>query len=296
MAFEPEPTPSVQVIAEIGCNHQGDFNLARQMVKTAIEFCGVHVVKLQKRTPRELLDPAEYVAPHPTPEHAFGSTYGKHREFLEFTQEQHRQLKAYCEELGGVYSASVWDLTAAGEIMALQPAMIKIPASQNLNYPLLQKVAEDYSGEIHVSFGMTTPEEEEQIVEFFTRRNRQKDLVIYSCVSGYPIKFNELSLLDIRRLGEKFGSAVKKIGFSGHHLGIAADVAAMVLGARCIERHFTLDRTLKGTDHAASLEPDGLRKLVRDLHHVSSALQYKTKPVLEVEEKQRSKMKKVRHA
>jgi N-acetylneuraminate synthase len=128
-------------------------------------------------------------------------------------------------------------------------------------------------------------------VSFFEKHGRAKDLILYSCTSGYPVPFEDISLLEISRLKETFGGRVRAVGFSGHHLGIAADVAAMTLGAEWIERHFTLDRTWKGTDHAASLEPDGLRRLCRDIKNVYKALQYKSEEVLPIEQVQRDKLK-----
>lgn len=120
---------------------------------------------------------------------------------------------------------------------------------------------------------------------------RLRRTVLYSCMSGYPVAFEDIWLFEITRLRETFGSRVKEIGFSGHHLGIAADVAAMTLGATWIERHFTLDRTWKGTDHAASLEPDGMRRLVRDIHNVHKALSAKATELLPCEDVQRAKLK-----
>ena len=117
------------------------------------------------------------------------------------------------------------------------------------------------------------------------------NLVLFSCTSGYPVAFEEICLLEITRLKEKFGTKVKQIGFSGHHLGIAADIAAQALGAEVFERHFTLDRTWKGTDHAASLEPDGMRRLARDLKNVALALSHKSQEILPVEAVQREKLK-----
>jgi N-acetylneuraminate synthase len=138
---------------------------------------------------------------------------------------------------------------------------------------------------------MTKIREEEAIIDRFIRKERNKDVVMYSCVSGYPVPFEDLSLLDIKRLVDKYAAIVKAIGFSGHHLGIAADIAALTLGARYFERHFTFDRTWKGTDHAASLEPDGMRRLVRDIRNVSKALTYKRKDILDSEKIQREKLK-----
>ena len=115
--------------------------------------------------------------------------------------------------------------------------------------------------------------------------------MLYSCTSGYPVDFEDVCLLEITRLRERFGNIVKDIGFSGHHNGIAIDTVAYALGANYVERHFTLNRTWKGTDHAASLEPDGMRRLVRDLKATHLALRYKAQQVLPVEEVQRKKLK-----
>lgn len=284
-------TKTPRIIAEIGCNHKGDLNIAKEMIKTAATYCKADVVKFQKRCNRELLSPEEYNAPHPNPINSYGKTYGEHREFLEFSLSQHKQLKSWCEECGVLYSTSVWDLTSAKEIVSIQPKLIKVPSACNLNKSLLEYLCDNYSGEIHLSFGMTSKEEEERIVSFFESKGRNKDLVIYDCTSGYPVPFNDICLLEISRLRDEYANRVKAIGFSGHHLGIAVDSAAVALGAEWIERHFTLDRTWKGTDHAASLEPDGLRKLVRDCKAVAMSLSYKQKDILDIEQVQRDKLK-----
>ena len=280
-----------KVIAEIGCNHRGDLATAKEMIKMAAVFCKADYAKFQKRNNRELLSAEQYNAPHPNPMHAYGRTYGEHRERLEFSVDQHRELIACCAEFGIGYSTSVWDVTSALEISTLNPDMIKIPSATNLNTELLGVLCDNFGGAIHVSLGMTTHAEEEMIVRFFEERGRNRDVVLYSCTSGYPVAFDEICLLEITRLQKTFGDRVQSIGFSGHHLGIAADVAAMTLGARFIERHFTLDRTWKGTDHSASLEPDGLRRLVRDLRAVSQALTEKPAEILDVEIAQRKKLK-----
>jgi N-acetylneuraminate synthase len=280
-----------KIIAEIGCNHKGDMQIAKELIATAAMFCKADVAKFQKRTNRELLSEKEYNTPHPNPANAYGDTYGAHREFLEFSVDQHRQLKAWCEEYGVEYSTSVWDVTSAKEITEINPGLIKVPSACNLNKGMLEYLCDYYGGEIHLSFGMTTHEEEEQIVDFFESKGRAKDLVLYSCTSGYPVPFEDISLLEIVRIREQFESRVKAIGFSGHHLGIAVDSAAVALGAEWIERHFTLDRTWKGTDHAASLEPDGMRKLARDCKAVYKSLTYKSTEILDIEDVQRKKLK-----
>jgi len=281
-----------KIIAEIGCNHKGDMNIAREMIITAASYCKADVVKFQKRNNKELLSEEEYNTPHPNPTNSYGNTYGEHREFLEFDLEQHKQLKAWCDELGVEYSTSVWDTISAEEICLLNPSLIKVPSACNLNKRLLEYLCDNCGGEIHLSFGMTTKEEEEMIVSLFESKNRNKDLVIYSCTSGYPVPFEDICLFELKRLQEQFANRVKAIGFSGHHLGIAVDSAAVALGAEWIERHYTLDRTWKGTDHAASLEPEGIRKLVRDCKAVAKALQYKHEDILDIESVQRNKLKK----
>ena len=283
------------VVAEIGCNHKGDFEIAKKLIKTAAIYCEADAVKFQKRCNKELFTPEQYNAPHPNPVNAYGKTYGEHREFLEFTAAQHAELQQYCKEMGIIYSTSVWDLTSAKEIAALNPPFIKIPSACNNHYKMLEWLCDNYSGEIHVSLGMTTHEEEEKLIKLFEQKGRNKDLVIYVCTSGYPVAFRDVCLLEILRVKEKYGDKVKQIGFSGHHLGIAVDIAAYTLGASIIERHYTLDRTWKGTDHAASLEPEGIRKLKRDLLATYEALHYKKEELLDVEKVQRNKLKYKEH-
>lgn len=279
------------VIAEIGCNHKGEIEIAKELIKIAKIFCNCDAVKFQKRNNKELLTKEQYNAPHPNPINSYGNSYGEHREYLEFNVDEHRELKEYCEEIDIEYSTSVWDVTSAKEIAGLHPKFIKIPSACNNHYEMLAWLAENYVGEIHVSTGMTTKDEIDTLVTFFEEKGRNHDLVVYNCTSGYPVPFEDVCLLDINLLIEKYGNRVKHIGFSGHHLGIAVDIAAYTLGANVIERHYTIDRTWKGTDHAASLEPMGLRKLSRDLTAVYKALTYKKVDILSIEEEQRAKLK-----
>lgn len=291
----------VKIIAEIGCNHKGDMDIAKKMIRTIASFCEADVAKFQKRTNRELLTPEEYNRPHPVPDNSYGATYGEHREYLEFDQDQHRDLMKECAENGIEYSTSVWDLTAAKEMAVLNPGLLKIPSATNQHFELQGWLCENYGGEIHVSTGMSTREEIAGIVNFYKARGRAKDLVIYACTSGYPVDVQDICLMEIARLMDEYGGDVRGIGFSGHHLGIAPDVAATTIGRinemqgkghfTHIERHFTLDRSWKGTDHAASLEPDGLRRLRRDVTNVDAALSYKSTDILPVEAVQRDKLK-----
>jgi len=281
-----------KVIAEIGCNHKGEKEIAKELL-TLAKQSGATVGKFQKRTPKELLTPAQYNAPHPNPQNSFGATYGEHREFLELSIEDHRELQEHCKSIGLEYSCSVWDVTAAKEIVSLNPVLIKVGSPSNQHWEMQRVLRDEYTGDVHISTGMTTKDEVEKIVTFWEEgkgdaRNR---VVLYNCTSGYPVPFEDVCLLDIRILQQKYAHRVKAIGFSGHHLGIAIDIAAFALGAEWNERHFTKDRTWKGTDHAASLEPEGLSKLVRDLQNTFTAMTYKQMDILDLEKEQRAKLK-----
>ena len=279
------------VIAEIGCNHKGDFETAKELIELA-KSSGASYAKFQKRTPKELLTEEQYNTPHPVPYNSYGDTYGAHREFLEFDKQQHADMKAYCDKIGVGYATSVWDTTSAREILSLNPDFIKIPSACNNHFDMLQVLRDEYTGQIHASLGMTNHEEEKALIEFFEEKNAAKDrLVVYSCTSGYPVAFEDVCLLEISRIRDLYGDRVAEVGFSGHHLGIAIDIAAYTLGATFIERHFTKDRTWKGTDHAASLEPSGLGKLVRNLDATHKALANKPSEILDIEVEQRRKLK-----
>lgn len=285
------------IIAEIGCNHKGDLQIAKDMISQLAllqkinSLAKIDIVKFQKRTNKELLSEAEYNASHPNPENAYGKTYGEHREFLEFSMEQHKELKQYCEANDLIYSTSVWDFSAAKDIISLNPKLLKVPSACNTDFKLLGFLCDNYSGEIHLSLGMTTHQEEEQIMDFIKQHNRLKDLVLYACTSAYPVPAKDACLLEVKRLYDQYGADIKSVGFSGHHLGIALDIAALTLGATYFERHFTLDRTWKGTDHAASLELDGIKKLARDIRTTEMALTLKSKEILDIEVSQRNKLK-----
>jgi len=280
-----------KVIAEIGCNHMGQIEIATELIELAKD-AHADVAKFQTRDNKLLLTEEQYNAPHPNPNNSYGDTYGEHREYLEFNKEQCIELKEHCEKVGIEYSTSVWDVNSARMITEIGPNFIKVPSACNNNFDLLKVLRDEYKGEVQISFGMTTKEEEEEVINFFEATNQaKKRLIIYSCTSGYPVPFEDVSLLEITRMYDKYENRVKEIGFSGHHLGISIDIAAYTLGARWIERHFTKDRTWKGTDHAASLEPAGLKRLVRDLHATHKALTYKREEILEIEKVQRAKLK-----
>tara|TARA_B100001250_G_C19813914_1_gene797209 strand:+ start:1897 stop:2763 length:867 start_codon:yes stop_codon:yes gene_type:complete len=278
------------VVAEIGCNHMGNIDIAFELIRIAKES-GADYAKFQKRNNKELLSESQYNAPHPNPINSYGDTYGEHREKLEFDIDTHKKLKDYCEKNKIGYATSVWDMSSASEVSKLNPDYIKIPSALNNNLELLEYLIDDFKGMIHISFGMTYNEEILKIYSLFESKKSLSRLVVYSCTSGYPVPPEDICLLELNKLKEIFGSKINEYAFSGHHNGLAIDIAAYTLGAVWIERHFTKDRTWKGTDHAASLEPRGLYKLVRDLNNSHKALTYKGSEILDIEKPQRDKLK-----
>ena len=282
---------TVKIIAEIGCNHKGDIKIAQDLIKAA-KRCGADVAKFQKRNNKLLLNKQEYESPHPEPWNSYGNTYGLHREALELNIDQHKELQDFCSTIGIEYTSSVWEIDSAKEISELNPLFIKVPSATNLDFKMQNFLCENYNGKIHVSVGMTKKTEIAQIIKFYAKRGRIDDLVLYCCTSGYPVSEKDICLLEIKNLQKLMENTEGGVGFSGHHLGIAPDIAAVTLGVDWIERHFTLDRTWKGTDHAASLEPEGLRRLCRDIKNVEKALSYKEEDILTIEKVQRAKLKK----
>lgn len=273
---------NINVVADIGQNHQGDTFTALHMANEAIT-CGATVVKSQKRHPKSM--PQEkYDQPYENP-HSFGKTYGEHRERLELPLASHHLLSVKCRERGALFTDSVWDRESLQEVLALDLPYLKIPSALNNAWEFLKAVATEFKGPVHVSNGMTSLEDERRLVKMFAGR-----IVLYACTSAYPAEFKDVKLLDIVRFGKEYGGDLLGVGFSGHHRGIALDVVAVAMGATWIERHFTLDRTMKGSDHAASLEPPGLAKMCRDIHAVLMSLDYRN-GVLDCEKAAYAKLK-----
>lgn len=267
------------LIVEIGASHQGSLETAKRMVSVAASYIGAQVCKFQKRYV-DSMAPEVLNRPYDNP-NSFGATYGEHRRALELGIEDHARLAMHCDKEGITYSTSVWDLKSADQIVRnINPRMIKIPSACNTNWELIQWLKDNYKGEIHISMGMTTLEDKEKILSVTGSNER---FVHYLCTSAYPCGFGDVCLRDLEDGYYR--------GLSGHHLGIAVDIAALAMGCEYFERHFTLDRTQKGTDHAASLEPDGMRKLKRDLENVSLALQKSDGGIKECEKSTRIKLK-----
>jgi N-acetylneuraminate synthase/sialic acid synthase len=274
------------VIAEIGHNHQGSVEKAQQLFLAARD-CGVDAVKLQKRDNRTLYTRAQYDAPYDN-ENSFGATYGEHREALEFDREAYAELQACAREVGLVLLATAFDAPSADLLAELDVPAFKIASGDLNNTALLRHVAA-FGKPMIVSTGGATIEDVDRAVDAVLPINRQ--LCLLQCTATYPAAVEELNLGVITTFRERYPDFV--IGLSDHQDGIAMALVAYMLGARVMEKHFTLSHTLKGTDHAFSLMPEGMRKLVRDLRRTPAALGDGIKKPLPSEESALRKMGKM---
>jgi sialic acid synthase len=273
----------VYIVAEIGHNHQGDVEKAKALVRAAKE-CGVDAVKLQKRENRSLYTRSLYDSPYDN-EHSFGATYGEHREALELSAAEWLELREFCREEGVTLFATVFDEPSADFLAELGLPAFKIASADLVNTPLLRRVA-SYGKPIFLSTGGGTMEDVERAVDTILALNPH--LCLMQCTAAYPCAVDELNLQVIEAYRERFPDLV--IGLSDHQSGIAMALVGYMLGARVIEKHFTLDHAWKGSDHAFSLMPDGMRRLARDLHRIPAALGDGVKRRLESEDRPLEKM------
>lgn len=271
------------VIAEVGHNHQGDIEKCKRLFDAAKD-AGADAVKLQKRDNRTLFTKALYDKPYEN-ENSFGTTYGEHREALEFGAKEYQELQAYCHHIGITFFATAFDHPSADFLARLDVPAFKIASGDLKNIPLLKHVA-SFGKPMIVSTGAGSMQDVQRAYEAIMPINRQ--LAILQCTASYPTPAEEMNLRTISTFRDQMKDIV--IGLSDHYNGIAMTVAAYVLGARIIEKHFTLNHTWKGTDHAMSLEPEGMRKMVRDLRRARAALGDGVKRTLESEEPALNKM------
>jgi sialic acid synthase len=253
------------VIAEIGHNHQGDVEKAKALVRAARE-CGADAVKLQKRDNAQLYTRALYEAPYDN-EHSFGRTYGEHREALELSAAEWLELREFSREEGITLFGTVFDEPSADFLHELDLPAFKIASGDLTNTPLLRHVA-GLGRPIFLSTGGGTMDDVERAVDTILPLNAQ--LCVMQCTAAYPCEVEELNLGVVESYRERFPDLV--IGLSDHQSGIAMSLVGYMLGARVIEKHFTLNHAWKGSDHAFSLMPEGMRRLVRDLHRVPDAV------------------------
>jgi N-acetylneuraminate synthase len=269
------------VIAEVGINHNGDADLARKLIDAAVE-AGADAAKFQKRSVDVVYSAEELERPRESP---FGDTNGDLKHGLELGREDYEAIDAHCRAVGIAWTASCWDQASVDFIEAFAPPFYKI-ASASLTDDDLLRHHRATGRPIVLSTGMSTLEEIDHAVEVLGK----DDLVLLHTTSTYPSSLEELNLATIATLRERYGVP---IGYSGHEVGLAPSVAAATLGACVVERHITLDRAMWGSDQAASVEPGGFARMVRDIRAIEVATGDGVKRVYESEQPVRDKLRRV---
>ncbi len=277
------------VLAEIGHNHQGDLKTALEMIKVAAA-CGVDAVKFQKRENRALYTQEMYDRPYDH-ENSFGATYGEHREFLEFGFKEYQKLKQCAEEHQVEFMCTAFDIPSVDLLEQLGITSYKLASGDLTNLPLIRYIAA-LKKPLFISTGAATLQEIRMAYDTVLKFHDQ--LCLMHTVCTYPTEYPDLNLRAIETLKKEFPKAV--IGYSGHDNGILAASVAYLLGAVVIEKHFTMNHSWKGTDHKFSLEPEGLRKQVRDLKRIGQMLGDGEKKILDIEMSARIKMGKSLYA
>lgn len=272
------------IVAEIGINHNGDLNIAKRMIQAA-QYAHVNAVKFQKRTPKICVPPEEQTRMRETP---WGyMTYLEYRERVEFGEEEYKEIDQLCKEIGMEWFASVWDEEAIDFLEPFQPIAYKVPSASLTDHSLLEKLLST-GRPIILSTGMSTMEQIQASVNLIGDMDR---LIITHATSAYPCNPNELNLRVIPRLIQEFDCPV---GYSGHEVGLIPSVVSVSLGACLVERHFTLDRAMWGTDQAASVEPQGMEKLVKYIRVTEEALGDGVKKVYDDELPSLQKLRRVK--
>src|SRR5437867_2400335 len=260
------------IVAEIGINHNGEIDLAKRLISVAVA-AGCDAVKFQKRTVDVVYSPEELAKPRESP---FGATNGDLKRGLEFGFDQYREIDEYCRRVKMPWFASCWDEDSVDFIAQFDVPCFKI-ASASLTDDNLLRHTRSKGKPITLSTGMSTIEQLDHAVAVLGTR----DLILLHACSAYPAYYEEINLRVMDTLARRYALPV---GYSGHESGLASSVAAAAIGACLVERHITLDRAKWGTDHAASLEPNGLNKLIRDIRLVEISMGDGVKRVLEREQ------------
>ena len=272
----------VYIIAEIGINHNGDIEIAKQLMDVAVET-GCDAVKFQKRTPEICVPEEQKSIPRETP---WGSmTYFEYKKRIEFEQIEFEQIDAYAKQIGIDWFASPWDVPSVDFLEGFDVPCQKIASACLTDSELLTAINKTKTTTI-LSTGMSSMQEIDKAVSLLN----DVPLAIAQATSTYPAEASELNLRAIQTFAEKYKVPV---GYSGHERGLQVTIAAVALGATFIERHITLDRSMWGTDHSASLEPEGLKKLVRDIRIIELALGDGKKKVYDSEIPIRAKLRRV---
>lgn len=261
----------VHIIAEIGINHNGDLDIAKKLIRLAA-VAGCDSVKFQKRNPDVCVPEHQKNVMRDTP---WGTmTYLDYKYKVEFGKEEYDEIDRYCKENDIQWSASPWDLDSLEFLMQYDLPYIKLPSAHLTNTELL-KACRETGKDIILSTGMSTVDEIDEAVKVFAWPPPQNKLTLLHCNSTYPAPIEELNLNCIQTLRERYSGddyPQIDIGYSGHEFRLGTSVATVMMGATVIERHITLDRTMWGSDHMASVEPQGLIKLVRGIRELEAAL------------------------
>ncbi len=272
----------VYVIAEIGINHNGEVELAKELMECAAR-AGCDAVKFQKRTPRISVPESQRLVPRETP---WGTmTYLEYKERIEFEEPEYLEIDAHAKRLGLEWFASPWDVPSVEFLEGFDVSTHKVASACLTDLELLRAISETPRNVI-LSTGMSTIEEIDQAVEVLGTSR----LTLMHSTSTYPCPPNEANLRTIETLRRRYGVPV---GYSGHETGLQISLAAVALGAVAIERHVTLDRSMWGTDQAASIEPHGLERLVRDIRVLELALGDGVKRIFPGEEEPRRRLRRV---
>ncbi len=274
---------STFIIAEIGINHNGDIRLAKKLIDGAV-FAGADAVKFQKRTIDKVYTPEELDVPRQSP---WGTTNREQKYGLEFGKKEFDEIDDYCRQKGIAWYASAWDLESQLFLRNYNCNYNKVASAMLTHRKLLEAIAEEKK-HTFISSGMSTLDQVEKAVEIFKKAGCSYELM--HCNSSYPMPEDQANLRMIPVLREKFGCDV---GYSGHEVGLVVSVAAVALGATSIERHITLDRSMYGSDQAASVEIMGFYRLVRYIRSVEKALGVAEKIIYPVEEKVRGKLRRI---
>ena len=274
----------VYFIAEIGQNHQGSLKIAKELVDSLVET-GVSAIKTAKRDIDTCLSEEQKNKPYDNP-NSFGKTYYEHRKALELSHKEFHELKLYSESKGFDFISSFTDLNSLNFLTDINLECIKIASQRMTDYNLLKEASNKNITTI-ISTGMSSIEEVDNVVEIFD----SVDKYLLQCTSTYPCPINEINLNVIKTLKDRYKNKICGVGFSGHHTGIAPDLAAYMLGSKIIERHYTLDRSMKGTDHPASLELKGVQMILKFINQMKDSMGSFDKKILESEKYAMNKLR-----
>lgn len=253
---------SIFVIAEIGINHNGSLDIAKKLIDVAKES-GADAVKFQKRTIDQVYSKEMLDSPRESP---WGTTQRQQKEGLEFGLEDYKEIDCYCREKGIDWFASAWDMESQKLLRQFDLKYNKIASAMLVYEPLLRMVAEEKK-HTFISSGMSKIEDIDKVIQIFTDAGCSFELM--HCISTYPMTDEDANLNRIKTLRERYGC---NVGYSGHEVGLAVSYAAAAMGITSLERHITLDRSMYGSDQAASVEPAGFRQLVGAVRKIEKAM------------------------